>query len=155
MVLLTSTRKKRKFSERIRQPEAAVTRSAAPSLAVNCTETPRQGFIKQSSSINIHNNIIMKFGTPATQALIAFASVALLSSLRTASAFYDTLTTAATQTTTQPQCENPTTPTDNEGAVLVRFWESVSFENHEIGADCPFACVDGEYFLLVFLLSSS
>jgi hypothetical protein len=102
---------------------------------------PRQGFIKHSSSINIHNNIIMKFGTPATQALIAFASVALLSSLRTASAQI---------------CENPTTPTDNEGAVLVRFWVGwVDGVSHEIGADCPFECVDGEYCLLVFLLSSS
>eukprot|EP00970_Alexandrium_tamarense_P008152 scaffold1555_cov116-Alexandrium_tamarense.AAC.3 len=69
----------------------------------------------------------MKFGTPATQALIAFASVALLSSLRTASAQI---------------CENPTTPTDNEGAVLVRFWDEFGHESREIGADCPFECVD-------------
>ena len=119
-----------------------MTRSAAPSLAVNCTETPRQGFIKQSSSINFHNNNIMKFGTPATQALIAFASVALLSSLRTASAWVI------------PVCENPTTPTDNEGAVLVGLWEGSDEASHEIGADCPFECVDGEFCLLVFLLSS-
>ena len=120
-----------------------MTRSAAPSLAVNCTETPRQGFIKQSSSINFHNNNIMKFGTPATQALIAFASVALLSSLRTASAL-------------DHFCDSPTTPTNNEGAVLVRFWMSAPQESApEIGAECPFECVDGEYCLLVFLLSSS
>jgi hypothetical protein len=125
------------------QPGAAVTRSAAPSLAVNCTETPRQGFIKQSSSINFHNNIIMKFGTPATQALIAFASVALLSSLRTARA------------EDAPGCDSPTTPTDNEGAVLVGLWEGWVEASHEIGADCPYECVDGEFCLLVFLLSSS
>jgi hypothetical protein len=124
-------------------PGAVVTRSTAPSLAVNRTEMPRQGFIKHSSSINIHNNIIMKFGTPATQALFAFASVALLSSLRTAIA------------APAPVCDSPTTPTNNEGAVLVRFWEGFVGESHEIGADCPYVCADGESCLLVFLLSSS
>ena len=71
----------------------------------------------------------MKFGTPATQALIAFASVALLSSLRTASAL-------------DHFCDSPTTPTNNEGAVLVRFYETNA--TADIGADCPFECDGGE-----------
>ena len=141
MVLLTSTRKKRKFSER--NVTVYTVGRTAPSLAVKRFEKPCQGFTKQSSSINIHNNIIMKFGTPATQALIAFASVALLSSLRTASA------------APLPVCDSPTTPIDNEGAVLVRFWNELVKSKNEIGADCPFECGDGEFYLLVFLLSSS
>eukprot|EP01082_Thalassiosira_pseudonana_P001948 g2096.t1 g2096 contig11:711293-713012(+) len=72
----------------------------------------------------------MKFGTPATQALIAFASVALLSSLRTASA------------APLPVCDSPTTPIDNEGAVLVRFWNELVKSKNQKGADCPFECGD-------------
>jgi hypothetical protein len=72
----------------------------------------------------------MKFGTPTTQDLIAFASVALLSSLRTAGAQMIDV------------CIFPTTPLDNEGAVLVRFYETNA--TADIGADCPFECDGGE-----------